>query len=111
MISKHSLTVSIASALIALGACGSDDTPTQTAEPEPPVIGIVELRPRGADVWRVGDPEPQLLGCDLRLGVSVELTNFILRPRNACGGVSECGYLHATGAQEYPLAPPGSSRR
>jgi hypothetical protein len=88
MTSKHSLTVSLASALIALAACGSDDTPTQTVETEPPTIAITELRPRGADVWRSGDAE--------RLGVSVELTNFILRPRGACGGVSECGYLHAT---------------
>lgn len=96
MTSTHSLTASLVSALIALAACGSDDTPTETVETEPPTIAISELRPRGAEVWRSGDPEPLVVGCDLRLGVSVELTNFILRPRNACGGVSDCGYLHAT---------------
>jgi hypothetical protein len=65
------------------------------AEVEPTTLAITELRPSGGEAWRAGDPEPVVIGCDRLLGVALALENWTLRPRGACGSLSQCGYVHA----------------
>src|SRR5689334_4114142 len=80
-----------------LVACSTDETT------EPVALGRASLRisalwPDGASPWwppvapgadgdpgNPGDPEPVVIGCDRRLGVSAELDNFYLRTPDACG--------------------------
>jgi hypothetical protein len=94
-------------------ACGADD---ETAPPRPPgpiAVAIDELRPRGLDRWRPGDPEPVVVGCDRQLGVTVVFydpavydpdrpsgvggetgfgdPDWLLRPPHACSGRKQCG--------------------
>jgi hypothetical protein len=96
-------------------ACGADD---ETAPPRPPgpiAVAIDELRPRGGDYWRPGDPEPVVVGCDRRLGVTVVFydpevydpdrppgaggdtgfgdPDWLLRPPDACSGRKQCGTI------------------
>lgn len=96
MKSPSSFVSSLICVLVSVAACSSDDDPETPQEVEPTTIAIAELRPNGADAWHPGDPEPIALGCDRLLGVSLELDNWTLRPRGACGSVAQCGYVHAS---------------
>jgi hypothetical protein len=86
-----------------LGACESDTTSTPVS-PGEVTLRISALWPRAGEVWwprydadddsaYPGDPEPVLVGCDRRLGVSVALDNFSLRVPDACGTSPQCGFL------------------
>jgi hypothetical protein len=62
-------------------ACGDSD---ESAPPEPPgeiAIAIQELLPRGAEHWHLGDPEPVRLGCDRRLGVTVDFYDPVAKAK------------------------------
>jgi hypothetical protein len=95
MTSSPSFISSLICTLVAVAACGSDDSADTPDVVEPTTLAIAELRPSGGDAWRAGDPEPVALGCDRLLGVALELTNWTLRPRGACGSLDQCGYVHA----------------
>jgi hypothetical protein len=90
-------------------ACGADDDTIPPTPPGPIAVAIDELRPRGDDHWRPGDPEPVVVGCDRRLGVTVLFydpalydpdapgdagvgePDWLLRPPHACNGRKQCG--------------------
>jgi hypothetical protein len=95
MTSSPSFISSLICTLVVVVACGSDDGTDTPDVVEPTTLSIAELRPSGGDAWRAGDPEPVALGCDRLLGVALELTNWTLRPRGACGSLDQCGYVHA----------------
>jgi hypothetical protein len=105
------LTLLLSAGLCVPLACSGDD---ETAPPRPPgpiALAIDELRPRGIDSWRPGDPEPVVVGCDRRLGVTVLFydpalydpdapdagdagvgtPDWLLRPPHACSGRKQCG--------------------
>lgn len=96
MTSSPSFITSLFCTLVVAAACSSDDSTDTPDAVEPTTLSIAELRPSGGDAWRAGDPEPIAIGCDRLLGVSLELTNWTLRPRGACGSLGQCGYVHAT---------------
>lgn len=86
-----------------VGACESDTSNTPVS-PGKVSLRIAALWPRGGEPWWPpvvadddsafpGDPEPVLVGCDRRLGVSVALDNFELRVPDACGTLPQCGFL------------------
>jgi hypothetical protein len=100
--------------LFVLCACSSNDSST-TAPPPKVTLSIAALLPRNDDVWYPGDTTPAVVGCDRRLGVTLEVENFYLRAPAACGGAVQCGYvevslLHAADASlaAGPIAGAGT---
>jgi len=92
---------------VATAACGNGSS-TAAISPGNVVLEITALLPRNDEVWLAprdpdptmsgdegyaGDPEPVTIGCDLRLGVQVDVQNYSLRPPDSCGGTAQCGYL------------------
>ncbi|HEX6765812.1 MAG TPA: hypothetical protein VF103_10055 [Polyangiaceae bacterium] len=83
-------------------ACDNGD---ETAPPTPPgeiAIAIQELLPRGAEHWLRGDAQPVTLGCDLRLGVTVDFYDPVAK------ATAEDNYqrLMDAGLDAEPPGPP-----
>jgi len=86
--------------LLVLCACSGNDSDA-TAPPPPVTLAVTALLPRNTDVWYPGDTAPAVIGCDRRLGVTLQVENFNLRAPAACGGAVQCGHaevslLHAS---------------
>jgi hypothetical protein len=91
---------------VATAACGNGSSSTPIS-PGNVVLEVTALLPRNDEVWLAprdpdpvsgdegypGDPEPVTIGCDLKLGVQVDVQNFSLRPPGSCSGTPQCGYL------------------
>jgi hypothetical protein len=80
---------------LVLGACGNSGS-EKTAPPPAVTLAVTALLPRNGDVWQPGDAEPVLVGCDRRLGVTLEVENFNLRAPGSCGGSVQCGYAEVS---------------
>ncbi len=102
-------------------SCGDDEDAAPPEPPGPVAFALGELLPRGAETWRPGDPEPIVIGCDRRLGVTALIYDpvvyrdgppppddpnnpeqgkyvrgdYLLRPPGACGQ-PQCGTLRVT---------------
>jgi hypothetical protein len=81
--------------LFVLCACSGNDSST-TAPPPKVTLAITSLLPQNDAVWYPGDTAPAVLGCDRRLGVTLEVENFNLRAPSACGGAVQCGYAEVS---------------
>ena len=57
-------------------SCGSSDEDEPPPPPGPVAMQIGKLLPRGSEIWRPGDAEPVVIGCDHHLGVTV----FVYKP-------------------------------
>lgn len=81
-------------------ACGDDDEGREPLPPPgPPEIGVVSVSTMPGQTWTPGDELPVALDCALRVIVNVGpapggvLTNWTLRPPEACGAIQNCGYV------------------
>jgi len=57
-------------------SCGGGDEDEPPAPPGPVAMQVGRLLPRGSEVWKRGDAEPVVIGCDGQLGV----TAFVYQP-------------------------------
>jgi hypothetical protein len=105
--SRYFLLASLSAIACAVVACSDDDDSSEATPIEPPTIELVRFR--GSDGQAVDADAGSISLCDDAL-LTVEigpdsdddglLDNWFLRPPDACGPVSQCGYVVTTVTSE-----------